>query len=160
MGLFYKEPADHWSIVAMDSMGKSNGHGFFPTPANVVKMMTEMTLAGQSQEKLKRASVMDPCCGTGIMLLYASNHSLNLYGNDISPLLVKLAKINAFIYIPWLAYRPTGLTIFDKTEDNLRTIELKAEHSLVNDQSGGLSVSEPQISKELLKELSNQEKIS
>ena len=160
MGLFYKEPADHWGIVAMESMGKNNGHGFFPTPANVVKMMTEMTLAGQSQEKLKRASVMDPCCGTGIMLLYASNHSLNLYGNDISPLLVKMAKINAFIYIPWLAYRPDRLTIFDKTEEDLRTIEMKAEHSLVNDQSGGLSVSEPDISKELLNELSKREKIS
>ena len=103
---------------------------------------------------------MDPCCGTGIMLLYASNHSLNLYGNDISLLLVKMAKINAFIYIPWLAYRPDKLTIFDKTEYDLQTIELKAEHSLESDRSGGLSVSEPQISKELLKELSNREKIS
>ena len=160
LGLFYKEPADHWGMIAMESMGKSNVHGFFPTPANVVKMMTDMTLAGQSQEKLKSASVMDPCCGTGIMLLYASNRSLNLYGNDISPLLVKMAKINAFIYIPWLAYRPDRLTIFDKSEDNLQNIELKAEHSLVNDQSGGLSVSEPHISKELLNELSNRENIS
>ena len=160
MGLFYKEPADHWGMIAMERMGKNNGHGFFPTPANIVKLMTEMTLAGESQEKLKRASVMDPCCGTGIMLLYASNHSLNLYGNDISPLLVKMAKLNAFIYIPWLAYRPDRLTIFDKTADDLQTIELRAEHSLVNDQSGGLSVSEPQISKELLNELSNREKIS
>ena len=103
---------------------------------------------------------MDPCCGTGIMLLYASNHSLNLYGNDISPLLVKMAKINAFIYIPWLAYRSDRLTIFDKTEHDLQTIELKAEHSLESDGSGGLSVSEPQISNELLNELSNREKIS
>ena len=160
MGLFYKEPADHWGKIAMESMGKNNGHGFFPTPANVVKMITEMTFSGQSQEKLKRSSVMDPCCGTGIMLLYASNHSLNIYGNDISPLLVKMAKINAFIYIPWLAYRPDRLTIFDKTEDDLRIIELKAEHSLESDGSGGLSVSEPQISKEILSELSKQEKIS
>ena len=160
LGLFYKEPADHWGMIALESMGKNNGYGFFPTPANVVKMMTEMTLAGQSQEKLKRASVMDPCCGTGIMLLYASNHSLNLYGNDISPLLVKMAKINAFIYIPWLAYRPDRLTIFNKSEDNLQTIKLSAQHSLESDGSGGLSVTEPQISKELLKELSNRERIS
>ena len=160
MGLFYKEPADHWGVIAMERIGKNNGHGFFPTPANVVKMMTEMTLAGQSQEKLMRSSVMDPCCGTGIMLLYTSNHSLNLYGNDISPLLVKMAKINAFIYIPWLVYRPDWLTIFDKSEDNLRTIELSAQHSLESDGHGGLSVTESQISKELKNELSNQEKIS
>ena len=160
MGLFYKEPADHWGMIAMESMGKNNGQGFFPTPASVVKMMTDMTFAGQSPEKQKRASMMDPCCGTGIMFLYASNHTLNIQGNDISPILVKMAKINAFVYIPWLAYRPNGLTVFDKTEHDLQTIELKAEHSLVNDQGGGLSVSEPHISKELLKELSNQEKIT
>ena len=159
MGLFYKEPADHWGMIAMERIGKNNGHGFFPTPASVVKMMTEMTFAGQPIEKQKRASMMDPCCGTGIMLLYASNHSLNLYGNDISPLLVKMAKINAFIYIPWLAYRPYSLTIFDKAKDNLKTIDLSAQHSLVSDGSGGLSVSEPRISEELIIEISKKEKI-
>ena len=159
LGLFYKEPADHWSMIAMESMSTGNGHGFFPTPASVVKMMTEMTFAGGFQENQKRASMMDPCCGTGIMFLYASNHTLNIQGNDISPLLVKMAKINAFIYIPWLAYRPKGLTIFDKTEDDLQSIDLKTQHSLVSDRSGGVSVSEPHISKELLTELSKKEKI-
>jgi len=158
LGLFYKEPADHWSMIAMESMGKGNGHGFFPTPASVVKMMTEMTFAGQSVEKQKRASMMDPCCGTGIMFLYASNHTLNIQGNDISLLLVKMAKINAFIYIPWLAYRPEGLTIFEKTEDDLQSIDLNSQHTLETDSSGGISVSEPHISKELLNELSNKEK--
>ena len=159
LGLFYKEPADHWGMIAMESMGKGNGHGFFPTPASVVKMMTEMTFSGQPVEKRKRASMMDPCCGTGIMFLYASNHTLNIQGNDISPILVKMAKINAFIYIPWLAYRPNGLTIFDKTEQDLKTLKIKAEHSIVADENGGISVSEPSISKELLTELSKKEKI-
>ena len=145
LGLYYKEPADHWGMVAMEAMGKSNRNGFFPTPANVVKMMTEMTFSGISPDKLKKASVIDPCCGTGIMLLYASNHSLNLHGNDINPLLVKMAKINAFIYVPWLAYRPDDLTIFDKTEDNLKRIDLSAEYSLKNDGSGGISVNQPKI---------------
>ena len=158
LGLFYEEPADHWGMIAMDAMGKSNGHGFFPTPANVVKMMTDMTFAGQSQDKQKKASMMDPCCGTGIMFLYASNHTLNIQGNDISPLMVKMAKLNAFIYIPWLAYRPEGLTIFDKKERDIQTIKLKSEHSLVSNEDGGLSVSEPKISKELLSELSKKEK--
>ena len=159
LGLFYKEPADHFGMIAMESMGKGNGHGFFPTPASVVKMMTQMTFAGHSPEKQKRASMMDPCCGTGIMFLYASNHTLNIQGNDISPLLVKMAKINAFIYIPWLAYRPNGLTIFDRRDDDLKTLKIKAEHSIVSDGSGGVSVSEPHISKELLRELSKKEKV-
>ena len=160
LGLFYKEPADHWGLVAMESFGKGNGHGFFPTPASVVSMMTQMTFAGQSGDMQKRASMMDPCCGTGIMLLYASNYSLNLCGNDISPLLVKMAKLNAFIYIPWLAYRPDGLTIFDKPiEESLQTIDLKADHSLVSGDDGAISVSEPNISKELLNKISNREKV-
>ena len=158
LGLFYKEPADHWGKIAMESIGKSNGHGFFPTPASLVKMMTQMTFAGQSPEKQKRASMMDPCCGTGIMFLYASNHTLNIQGNDISPILVKMAKINAFIYIPWLAYRPEGLTIFNRSEIDLQTVKLKAEYSLVSRGEGGISVSEPQISKEVLTELSKKEK--
>jgi len=145
LGLFYKEPADHWGIIAMESIGKNNGHGFFPTPASVVKMMTEMTFAGQSSDNQKKASMMDPCCGTGIMFLYASNHTLNIQGNDISPLMVKMAKINAFIYIPWLAYRPRSLTIFNRNEDDLQTIKLKSEHSLVSSEGGGLSVSELHI---------------
>ena len=159
LGLFYKEPADHWGMIAMESIGKNNGHGFFPTPASVVKMMTDMTLGIGSLEKQKRASMMDPCCGTGIMFLYASNHTLNIQGNDISPLMVKMAKINAFIYIPWLAYRPKSLTIFDKKERDIQTIKLKAEYSLVSSEDGGLSVSEPNISKELLSELSRKEKV-
>ena len=159
MGLFYKEPADHWGMIAMESMGKSNSNGFFPTPASVVKMMTQMTFAGQPIEKQKRASMMDPCCGTGIMFLYASNHTLNIQGNDISPLLVKMAKINAFVYIPWLAYRPDSLTIFDRRDDDLKTLKIEAEHSIVSDGSGGVSVSEPHISKELLTELSKKERV-
>ena len=103
--------------------------------------------------------MMDPCCGTDIMFLYTSNHTLNIQGNDISPILVKMAKINACIYIPWLAYRPNGLTIFDRRDDDLQTIKLKAEHSLISDGSGGISITEPQISEELLTELSKREKI-
>ena len=159
LGLFYKEPADHWGMIAMESMGKGNGHGFFPTTASVVKMMTQMKFSGQPIEKQRRASMMDPCCGTEIMFLYASNHTLNIQGNDISPLMVKMAKINAFIYIPWLAYRPDGLTIFDKTEQDLKTLKIKAEHSIVTDENGGVSVSEPHISKELLTELSKKERV-
>ena len=142
----------------MESIGKSNGHGFFPTPASVVKLMTDMTFAGQSPDKQKRSSMMDPCCGTGIMFLYASNHTLNIQGNDINPLMVKMAKLNAFIFIPWLAYRPNSLAIFDKKERDIQTIKLKSEHSLDRSENGGLSLSEQHISKEMLSELYNKEK--
>ncbi|MBK8277245.1 MAG: hypothetical protein IPK92_15865 [Nitrospira sp.] len=56
-------------------------------------------------EKLRTSEkIMDPCCGTGRMLLHASNISLRLYGMDIDPLVTLIAKINGALYVPWLAY--------------------------------------------------------
>ncbi|MCP4411700.1 MAG: SAM-dependent DNA methyltransferase, partial [Gammaproteobacteria bacterium] len=96
LGLFYKEPSDHWAEVASEYMGKNNGLGYFPTPGNVVEFMVKINIGDKPLHKHKRMSVCDPCLGTGVMLLYASNYSLNLYGNDISLLLTKIARINAF----------------------------------------------------------------
>ena len=114
LGLFYKEPADHWPDFAMEVMGRNNPLGFFATPASITEMMTLMQFGDKPQHKHKKMSVLDPTCGTGGMLLYASNYSLNLYGQDISYLLTKIAKINAFIYMPWMVYKPKHLTIFNK----------------------------------------------
>ena len=47
-------------------------------------------------------TVMDPCVGTGRMLLAASNHSYRLYGCDINPTVIKATLINGFLYAPWL----------------------------------------------------------
>jgi len=113
LGLFYREPADHWPDLAMDVMGRNNPLGFFATPGTVVEMMVKMQFGGEPTHDHKNKSVLDPCCGTGGMLLYASNYSLNLFGQDISPLLTKIAMINAFIYMPWMVSKPKHLTIFD-----------------------------------------------
>lgn len=77
-------------------------------------MMVRMSFGNDPKHEHKVKSVCDPCCGTGNMLLYASNYSLNLYGMDLSPLLTKIARVNGFIYVPWLVYRPKHLTIFDE----------------------------------------------
>ena len=112
-GLFYKEPADHWPDLAMGVMGKNNPLGFFSTPANVVEIMVRMQFGGEPQHRHKRMSVLDPACGAGNMRFYASNYSLNLYGQDISLLLTKIAKINVYIYMPWMMYKPKHLTVFE-----------------------------------------------
>jgi len=116
LGLFYLEPADHWGELAAEYMGRNNALGFFATPGSVVEMMVRMTFGGEANDDHKTLSVCDPCCGTGGMLLYASNYSLNLVGMDISLLLTKIAKLNGFVYVPWLVYRPKDLTIFDHVE--------------------------------------------
>jgi len=122
LGLFYKEPADHLADLVTEYNGSSNG--YFPTPANVVAMMTQMTIGDTPRHEHKKMSVCDPCSGSGIMLMYAGNYSLNLYGMDISALMCKVVTVNAFIYVPWLAYRPKHLTMFDQQEEAIVEIEL------------------------------------
>ena len=113
LGLFYKEPADHLALLAADrNVGKAGG--YFPTPANVVEMIVRMNFGSEPKPEHKRMSVCDPCSGSGIMLLYASNYSLNLYGMDINPLITKIAIVNSFIYVPWLACRPKSLRMFEE----------------------------------------------
>lgn len=173
LGLFYKEPADHWGEIASEYLGRNNSLGFFSTPGNVVDMMVSMNFGGVPKHKHKRLSVCDPCCGTGIILLYASNYSLNLYGMDISCLLTKIAQINAFVYVPWMAYRPMNLNIFDEIEQEAITeielpsgikiphcnncnsdtptflLELQTEHELIVN-NGLISIGKPNISRDLI----------
>jgi len=123
LGLFYKEPADHLALLAANrNVGKTGG--YFPTPANVVEMMVRMNFGSEPKPEHKNLSVCDPCSGSGIMLLYASNYSLNLYGMDINPLITKIAHVNSFIYVPWLAYRPKSLKMFDREYSGIIELEL------------------------------------
>lgn len=97
-----KYPTDHmaWGSCEIAGMAHSgNGNGCFPTPGNVVYMMSQMTLTDVD----KTTTVMGCCLGTGTMLLYALNCSLRLFGQDINLDMVKMATVNAWIYIPWLA---------------------------------------------------------
>ena len=169
LGLFYREPSDHWAEVASEHFGKNNALGFFSTPGTVVEMMVKINFDIKPQHKHKAMSVIDPCCGTGIMLLYASNYSLNLYGNDISLLLTKIAKVNAFTYVPWLAYRPNHLTIFEqKIEDTQLNNDMKipicnkcnpekqsfykeliADHEISTTDTGNFQITIPGLNKEL-----------
>ncbi|GJL61688.1 MAG: hypothetical protein NPIRA04_03420 [Nitrospirales bacterium] len=105
-----------WLLHPYDYMGELlaeqrsrgwNTTGFFPTPHAICEMMTQMTVVeGESinGHDPRTRSIMDPCCGTGRMLLHTSNYSLNLYGMDIDPLVLTITKINGALYCPWLAF--------------------------------------------------------
>jgi hypothetical protein len=96
-------PYDYWgSILAANNHGKHLG--FYPTPHNVVKMMSLMLFEGpdESQEDHRIQTVYDPCLGTGRMLLYASNYSLRLFGMDINPTVIKSSLVNGYLYAPWM----------------------------------------------------------
>jgi hypothetical protein len=90
----------------------SKGTGFFSTPMPVCQMMTMLTLANTDTDTVadtRLLTVLDPCCGTGSMLLPASNYSLRLYGVDIVRDLCLCAELNGWLYAPWLAFVPSSV---------------------------------------------------
>ena len=114
LGLMLKYPCDYmaWASCEIEDMTRRKT-GYFPTPGHIVDMMVKM----QMTEADKINTVCDPCLGTGIMLLYASNYSLRLYGTDISLDMVKMAHVNARLYIPWVVYPADGLIEWTADKD-------------------------------------------
>jgi len=85
--------------IAMQK-GNWNPNAFYPTPHSVVECMVRVTM--QEEDDARAKTVMDPCVGSGRMLMHASNYSLRLYGSDIDPTLVKLTYVNGALYVPWI----------------------------------------------------------
>jgi hypothetical protein len=102
IGPLLLKPYDYFGEWIANQRGKWNPHAFFPTPHTVVEFMTQMAFEAQSEGDLRTKTVMEPCLGSGRMLLHASNHSLRLYGVDIDPLLVKASLVNGALYAPWM----------------------------------------------------------
>lgn len=96
-------PGDYLGDIAAEYLG-SNGTEYFPTPHHVVELMVAITMGDGDKSKLKSKAVCDPCCGSSRMLVYASNYSLNLMGQDISKIMCDISTLNGFLYVPWLVF--------------------------------------------------------
>lgn len=95
-------PGDYFADLTQSLYGKSsNVHSFFPTPAHVATFMASAAFREAPSEEAKYKEVCDPCCGTGALLLPASNHSLRITGIDIDENMVKICTLNGYHYIPW-----------------------------------------------------------
>ena len=101
-----------WSAYILQSGPRWMGNGtakwakstaFFSTPMNVINLMTAMLI---TDVDTRVQTVCDPCCGTGSMLLPASNHSLRLYGMDIVYDLVLCTMLNGYLWAPWMVKMP------------------------------------------------------
>lgn len=82
--------------------------GFFSTPMQVCNMMAEMNFS-ERQGPLADSrldTVLDPCVGTGSMLLAASNYSLRLFGTDVVYDLCLCSELNGWLWMPWLVVMP------------------------------------------------------
>ncbi len=82
------------------------GSGFFSTPMSLCQMMTEMTFGGEPDHEHKFLSVLEPCCGTGSLLLTSSNYSLRLFGQELVYDLVLCAILNSYLWMPWMVLMP------------------------------------------------------
>ena len=103
-------PADWGATILCDLIGRSKDHtAWFPTPMHVTELMVRMTMA-TSGEDMRLKTFMEPCCGTGGMLLAASNHSLRLYACDIDPEMVRWTKFSCYLYVPW-AVKPGDVMV-------------------------------------------------
>ena len=87
-------------ILAENSFGRSSG--FYPTPHSLARAIVQMTMRIADDKDYRTKSVLDPCLGTGRLLLEASNYSLCLYGQDINTTVLKACFINGYLYAPWL----------------------------------------------------------
>lgn len=108
LGLLMQEPADYmaWGSCELGNMAHTNsGQGYFPTPMPICEMMARMTMEGCKPWE----TVLDPCVGTGSMLLAASNYSLRLYAQDISRDMCAMTVLNGFIFVPWLVVPGEGV---------------------------------------------------
>jgi hypothetical protein len=98
---FWLHPCDIWGSLMSENIGSGwNPNAFFPTPMNLTEMMAQMVAHDEGAEQ-RHLTVMDPCVGTGRMLLSAGNRSMRLYGIDVDPLMALATKINLAIHQPW-----------------------------------------------------------
>lgn len=98
------KPADYLGLLYSEwgSKGARAASGFYPTPQEIVRLMALFTRSDTETDPWK--ATLDPCVGTGRMLLEASNWSLRLCGQDINRLCVLATLINGAVYAPWLSF--------------------------------------------------------
>ncbi|MGG6262942.1 hypothetical protein ACQ4M3_24295 [Leptolyngbya sp. AN03gr2] len=95
-------PQDYWGDLLADiQWGKANQ--FYPTHLNLCVFKAETLMAGKTDSRRERA--VDPCCGTGRMIMVLSNYVLTIYGMDISQICAKATLVNCALFAPWV-YRP------------------------------------------------------
>ncbi len=128
-------PADWGAQIGSTFLERSKkGTGWFPTPAHIANMMAKMTIG---DDDCRTKSVMDPCVGTGIFLLEASNYSLNLYGVDIDPLICSLCEFAGWLYVPWMVCGNKSMIKEFKEEETVYVKDVESKELQTIDVSPG-----------------------
>jgi hypothetical protein len=104
-------PADWAAHIATLYYGDNGGRhcGWFPTPISLCNLTVAMTFGQHPEADLRTKTCVDPCVGTGAMLLPASNYSLRISGMDIDRTMVMLCQWQAYLYVPWMIVSGEGI---------------------------------------------------
>ena len=155
LGLWIQSPYDYLGEIAAEiyNAGK-NPSGYYPTPMAVCKGMADIILP---EELDITASVLDPCIGSGRLLMVASNFSLNLYGCDIDFNILKICRINMICFVPWAIARPDNFEMIKGFSSNQPILHVTPEIQQALLKQAGIS-SKPTIKRPNLKSLNNKEK--
>jgi hypothetical protein len=97
--LMLDHPGDwlgYWYETEVASRSLKANSGFFSTPMSICELLVQITPPGLLD------TVHEPCCGSGRMLMAASNYSICLSGQDINAELCQIATLNGWFYMPSL----------------------------------------------------------
>jgi hypothetical protein len=108
--LMIAHPTGWGTIMVHAAQGEGYGQGsaWFPTPLTIADCMVRMTF-GTSDVDNRLLTVNEPCCGTGVFLLAASNHSLRLWAMDVDYLMCAITEFMGYLFIPWLVRSGDGI---------------------------------------------------
>lgn len=101
-------PSDWGALIYR--LENKKGAAWFPTPLSITNCMVQMTFSDADRDGVdsRLMSVCDPCAGTGVMLLAASNYSVRLSGVDIDWSMVVATEWAAWLFMPWMIANGEG----------------------------------------------------
>lgn len=117
---------------SLHTEGYRNTHGLYYTMPDVVKIMTD------GLDFSKGQTFLDPCCGSGAFFLHLKGaHPTQIFGVDIDPTAVLIAKTNLFGKYKHLDFTPQiyccdFLSKLDLAAANLPIATLKFDYIITN----------------------------
>ncbi len=118
--------------------GSKNISGSYYTPAQITDSLCNNITIGKTQKAL------DPCCGSGAFLLSIKCDSPEcLYGFDVDPIAVMMAKINLLLKYSYFEFSPNiyvldYLRTFDMFSDDKKLRTMKFDYIVTNPPWGGM----------------------
>ena len=87
--------------ISLRDIAQRKSSGAYYTPEKVVDELIDRLR--ENDPDLSEKAICDPCCGTGNFLIRLCGHGMNcsrLYGQDLDPVSVRLARINLALLAP------------------------------------------------------------